>query len=84
MSAKQPENELTVGVLLKGSLADAMIKERSRTLAAYSAITRAALVEYFSKRGYDVEDDLMWGGQRDRSEADESESSGEVLAETIS
>ena len=73
MSTKQPENEFTVGVLLKGSLAAAMIKERERTLAQFSAITRAALVEYFNKRGYSVEDDLKWGGSRKESEDPELE-----------
>jgi hypothetical protein len=62
---------LTVGVLLKGSLADAMIAESEKTLAQYAAITRAALVEYFSKRGYAVEDDVSWGGYRERPQDEE-------------
>jgi len=79
-----PKNEkvLRVGVLLRGSLADAMIKESETTLAQYSAITRAALVEYFSKRGYEVKDELTWGGLRERSSQDESEE-GQMVAVAV-
>ena len=59
-----PKDELRVGVYLEGDLARAMKQEKSKTLAAYAAIARAALVEYFQKRGYEVEDTIAWGGPR--------------------
>ncbi len=82
MPRKIPKSgELSIGVLLKGSLADAMIAESQKSLAAYAAITRAALVEYFSKRGYNVEDELQWGGPREARPKDEEP--GESLAVVI-
>lgn len=73
MAKKSSSRDLRVGVLLKGSLADAMIAESERTLAAFSAITRAALVEYFNTRGYKVKDDVAWGGLRDSAEVQDNE-----------
>ncbi len=78
MTKRKPSKSLRVGVLLKGSLADAMAKESEKTLAAFSAITRAALVEYFSKRGYNVEDNVSWGGPR--SQPSEEQGEGQPVA----
>lgn len=71
------KEKFTVGVLLEGKLARAMQRERAKTLAAYAAITRAALVEYLRARGYDVEDTIEWGGLRE-APTEEGESPQEV------
>ena len=68
-----PKDELRVGVYLEGDLARAMKQEKSKTLAAYAAIARAALVEYFQKRGYDVEDTIAWGGPRESREPEQGQ-----------
>lgn len=74
-------DELRIGVYLEGKLARAMREEKGKTLAAYAAITRAALVEYFQARGYDVEDTVEWGGSRDRTEtASDDEGQGLPVA----
>ena len=73
------KDEVRVNVLMRGSLAEALLRESRRTLAPLSAITRAALVEYLSKRGYEVSDDLIWGGKRSTEEED-TEQGQEVAA----
>jgi hypothetical protein len=73
----KPEVEFTLGVKVKGSLAEALIAESKKTLAPYAAITRAALVEYLNKRGYNAEDELVWGGPREH--AAEEDQQGQLV-----
>lgn len=60
------ETVLKVGVTFKGALADALQQESDKTLAPYAAIVRAATERYLRERGYDVEDNVSWGGSRRR------------------
>jgi hypothetical protein len=72
------QNDLRIGVYLEGKLARAMRREKGKTLAAYAAIARAALVEYLLARGYDVEDTVEWGGPRQQADEREVDDQGQM------
>ncbi len=51
---------------------DVMLKKRSdETGAPVASIVREALEEWGQKRGYDVQNDVTWGGSKRKSEDDE-------------
>jgi hypothetical protein len=82
------EETTSVGVTMKGELArvfedlffEALRRKQVRSRAEFA---RFLIVAQLRTMGHDVEDIQKWGGPRDRSEADETESPGELVAVTV-
>lgn len=51
-------------------LMDAMQKEAEKQNRPLAWIMRAAFEEYLKVRGYEIKTNIVWGGYRERKEAD--------------
>jgi len=74
-----PKRPPTLGVIVTEEMYQALKEESAKNFnAPISALVRQAIEDWLRVRGHDVQADVKpWGGARDRSEADEAESSGE-------
>lgn len=64
------DKSIRVGVTLSGDVAKAFDREIKRTLATNAAFARLLIIEGLRSRGYELKDDVSWGGFRERKESE--------------
>lgn len=68
------DKSIRVGVTLGGDVAKAFENEIRKTLATNAAFARLLIIEGLRARGYDLKDELVWGGYRESGKDKETES----------
>lgn len=69
-------------VTIPGKMDKVIRNESSRRNSPVAAIVREAIEEWAQKRGFDVEDNITWGGPRPQKNEDDP--AGQRMAEAVS